>query len=165
MKTLALLFVILVLANSTSSPLEFQFGTSLARFVRNQGIIPFYCVGGSGSYQFTFSGMPVGWTQNGNSIVIPDLASLRGTYLIGVYVQDTAGNTLSGNINLNINGLAVVISPADNNQNNANTGNLGLAIGGTQPAATPLAGGTTTTPTSGTGSATPSPLIAQLYAS
>lgn len=165
MKTLALLFVILVLANSSSSPLEFQFGTSLARFVRNQGIIPFYCVGGSGSYQFTFSSMPVGWTQNGNSIIIPDLTSLRGTYMIGVYVQDTAGNTLSGNINLNINGLAVVISPASNNQNNLNTGNLGLTAGGAQPTTVPLATTPTSTPTSGSGSASPSPQVAQLYAS
>lgn len=109
MKTPILLLILLVLASSSGSPLEFQFGNSLARFVRNQGIIPFYCVGGSGAYQFTFRNLPVGWSQNGNTIVVPNLSSVRGTYMIGIYVQDTSGNTLSGNINLNINGLAVSI--------------------------------------------------------
>lgn len=86
MKAVLLVLILLAIGYSSTSPLQFQFGNNLARFVRNQGVIPFYCVGGSGVYTFTFSNLPVGWTQNGNSIIVPNMNTLRGNYMIRVYV-------------------------------------------------------------------------------
>lgn len=109
MKGLAIVLALLVLASSGYGPLQFQFGNTLARLVNNQGYISISCTGGSGNYNYNFSNLPAGWSQSGNNLVIPNIAGLRGAYAIRARVQDSNGNVINGIINLNINGLAVVI--------------------------------------------------------
>lgn len=109
MKGLAIVMALLVLTFAGYGPLQFQFGNTLARLINGQGFIAISCTGGSGGYSYNFSNLPYGWSQSGNNLIIPGIAGLRGAYAIRARVQDSSGNVINGIINLNINGLAVVI--------------------------------------------------------
>lgn len=108
MKGFAFLLALLVLATASTN-LDFQYGNRLARLVNNQGYVAIDCVGGTGSYSYSFSNLPQGWSSQGNNLIIPGITGLRGAYTFRARVTDTAGNVLNGFINLKINGIAVVI--------------------------------------------------------
>lgn len=138
MRKTVLILALILLVCSNSSPLSFQFGSNLARYVQNHGVIFINCYGGSGEYTYSYSNLPQGWSQSGNSIIVPNLSTVRGTYTVFLEVRDTLGNVLSGNIVLNINGLAITITPASGSNNNVSS---------------PFSGGGVVIPGSGTGSA------------
>lgn len=108
MKIISCLFAILVITHASSN-MQFQFGNTLARLVNNQGYVSINCAGGSGPYSYNFSNLPLGWSAQGNSLIIPGITGLNGAYSFRARVTDAAGNVLNGIINLRINGVAVVI--------------------------------------------------------
>ena len=127
MKVVALLFALTILVSAGGAGrngLTFQLGNNLAALTRSgsnyNGVLTLGCQGGSGAYSFALSGLPSGWAANDNSITIPNIVNVIGTYVIRAKVTDlNTGLVLEGDISLVINGVNVVIqSSAGNNDNN-----------------------------------------------
>jgi hypothetical protein len=137
------LILSLAIVVSAGGQLAFQLGNNLAALTRSgsryNGAVTLGCTGAQGNYRFAFSGLPAGWTADGNTLSIPNIVNVVGNYLIKARVSDDAGNVLEGNINLIINGVNVVIQSSNtNNDNNiqysvlggVNQGNNAIPING-----------------------------------
>ena len=98
MNKIIVVFLALVVLASAGQPLMFQLGNNLASLTqsgsRYNGVVSLECQGGSGVYNFALSGLPAGWTANGNTITIPNIVNVVGNYVISARVTDSAGNVL-----------------------------------------------------------------------
>jgi len=117
-KVIALVLTLVVLA-SAGGPLAFQFGENNAFITRSgsryNGLLSLNCYGGAGRYYYALSGLPTGWVANDNTITIPNIVSLAGSYVIRAKVTDEQGNVLEGDIRLVINGAKVLVQSASGN--------------------------------------------------
>lgn len=88
-----LLLLALIFASYGMSPIKFQLGNGLAELTRRgnnyNGIVPVNCLGGVGQLRYIFRNLPTGWdVQNGNTLVIPNIVNVVGTYVIRAVVSD-----------------------------------------------------------------------------
>lgn len=142
-KTIVVLLALTIVALAGNSRgLRFQLGNSIATVIssgsRYNGAVAVQCDGGNGGYSYSFSGLPNGWTSQGNVITIPNIVNVVGEYVIRARVTDASGAVLEGDIRLVVNGVNVVIQSANANTDNniqvnfAPSGSNG-AFGGNAP--------------------------------
>lgn len=141
-KAVALIFALAILASAGGqSELSFQLGNNLAALTRSgsryNGVVNIGCQGGQGAYRFNFSGLPAGWSADGNAITIPNIVNVVGAYVIRARVTDEAGNVLEGDIRLVINGVNVIVQSSNGNTDNAIQYST---VGGFVPSGAPGAG-------------------------
>lgn len=155
-KAVALLFALAIMV-SAGGPLTFQLGNNLAALTRSgsryNGLVTLGCQGGSGQYSFSLSGLPAGWSADGNTITIPNIVNVVGNYVVNARVSDSNGNVLEGRINLVINGVNVVIqSTAGATDNNIQFSLDGSGIAGAPGSGSGAPGSGSGAPGSGSGS-------------
>lgn len=91
MKNLATILIVALLAISAvnAGGMQLQFGSAVARAVGASGSFAIVCSGGSGNYDYSFSGLPTGWSHSGNYINVPAISLMSGqSYTISVEVTD-----------------------------------------------------------------------------
>ncbi len=74
--------------------------------------------GGTGGYNYFISGLPSGWTADGNVITIPNIINVVGSYIVKARVSDSNGNVLESDLRLVIRGVNVFIQANINNGSN-----------------------------------------------